>query len=196
MTNDKPALFAEVQRLFKGRVGAHGFDHVLRVCKYALEIAEEEKANKKIVEAMALLHDIVRYEGEKEEESVAETLDAAKSILERTGGYSAAEIRHILDGIKSHSLHSEIKSEPQTIEAKILFDADKMDSVGPIGIARWFTTMAPKGIPIGKSAEIYLRTIRSMEKKLGGKLYTKTATKKIKNLEYTKEFMKEVIRQI
>lgn len=193
MTKPNIELFSKVQELLQRRTGAHSLDHVLRVRKYALEIASKEKADKRIVEAMALLHDLVRYEGEKEEDSVKDTLVQAEKILKETNEYSSVEVKDILDGIKSHSLHSKIKTEPQTLEAKILFDADKLDSVGPIGIARWFTTMAPKNIPIKKSAEIYLQTIAEQEKKLGGMLYTKTATRKIKkDLAYTKKFMEKI----
>lgn len=185
-----------VEKKIDNRQGAHGLDHFLRVRNIALKIAEKENANKKIVEAMTLLHDLIRYEDTREKESVKETLIEAKKILKKLS-YSKQETKLILDGIKSHSLHSKIKQEPNTLEAKILFDADKIDSVGEIGLARWFMTMGNKKISIKNAALVYLNTIKKQEEKMNFKLYTKTGNKLIKkDLEISKKFLTKLVKKL
>ncbi len=187
-------LLYKVRNFVKDRNSAHGLDHLLRVRYYALTISAKEGGDKKLIEAMALLHDLVRYEDYREDRSVEDTLLAARKLLEELPSFSKRDIDRILGGIKSHSTHSRIKAKPLSIEAKILFDADKVDSVGPIGIARWFTAMAHKNMPIMESAKIYLRTIDEQNEKLGGRLYTRTGTSMLKKrLAYTKDFMKDII---
>jgi uncharacterized protein len=185
-----------VKKEIGNRQGAHGLDHFLRVRKIALKISKNENANKEIVEAMTLLHDLVRFEDEREEESVEETLKKAKKILLELD-YSNEQITQILDGIETHSLHSKTKKEPISIEAKILFDADKIDSVGEIGLARWFMTMGNKNVSIKNSALIYLNTIKKQEEKMNSRLYTKTGTELIKrDLDFSKKFLNDLIIKI
>jgi uncharacterized protein len=189
-------LFEIVKERVGGRKGAHDLSHFLRVRKIALEIAESENADKKIVEAMALLHDLVRFEDEREKESVEKTLEEAKKILENLN-YEEKNINIILDGITSHSLHSKTQQEPSSLEAKILFDADKIDSVGEIGLARWFMTMGNKNITIKDSALVYLNTIKQQQEKMNSKLYTKKGTELIKkDLEFSKNFLSDLIKKL
>ena len=189
-------LESEVNKIISSRAGAHGIDHIMRVRKVALEIAEREGARKDIVEAMALLHDLVRYEDEREQESVEETIKQAKEILNKTE-MPDDDKSIILDGIESHSLHSKARKEPSTLEAKILFDADKIDSVGRIGVARWFMTMDNRGLSIRQIAEIYLMTIEQITQKMESRMYTKAGTEMIKEgLEYSVAFMKDLIKDL
>ena len=193
MNND---LLNKVKEKIGNKEGAHGLDHFLRVRSIALKIAEKENADKEIVEAMTLLHDLVRFEDEREEESVEETLREAKNILLELN-FSQDKIQLILGGIESHSLHSKTQKDPSTLEAKILFDADKIDSVGEIGLARWFMTMGNKNISIKDSALIYLNTIKKQEEKMNFKLYTKTGTKLIKkDLEFSKNFLISLVEKL
>lgn len=187
-------LLSIVKVIIGKKRGAHDLSHILRVRNIALEIAESEGANIDVVEAMVLLHDLIRYEDKREPLSVSETLQIAEKVL-RNLKWSDENIELVLDGIASHSLHSNIKREPETIEAKILFDADKIDSVGEIGVARWFMTMARQNVSIHESAKIYLDTIENMEKKLGGKLYTKKGNKLIQpGLKFSKKFMRQLLK--
>jgi len=193
---DDNRLFETVNGKMGDRKGAHDLSHLLRVRNTALKLAKSEKANKDIVEAMVLLHDLVRYEDEKEDTSVEKTLKESKKILKKEG-YPPEQIKTILDGIASHSLHSKLHKEPESIEAKILFDADKIDSVGEIGIARWFLTMGNKNISIKEAAQIYLATIKKQQKKMNGKLYTELANQMIQeDLAFSIKFLNNLIRKL
>ena len=192
MTMDQK-LYEAVSARLGSRKGAHDMSHLLRVRETALRIAESENADVDVVEAMAMLHDLVRYEDYREEDSVEETLIEARKILEELN-YDKKQIEEILDGISSHSLHSKIYKTPRTIEAKILFDADKIDSVGEIGIARWFMTVGGRDISVAEAASIYLNTLNKQQKKMKGRMYTDLGNKLIKEKAYfTKKFLENCI---
>ncbi len=194
MINNK--LLEKVKEKIGDRKGAHDLFHFLRVRGIALKIAESEKADKSIVEAMVLLHDLVRHEGEREDASVEETLKEAEKILKEIG-FDSVQVKTILDGIASHSLHSKLHKEPETIEAKILFDADKIDSVGEIGVARWFMTMGNKNISVKEAAQIYLQTIQKQQKKMNGKLYTELGNNLIQeDLVFSVQFLNNLIKKL
>jgi uncharacterized protein len=117
---------------------AHGRSHIERVLRMAKEIGKQEGADLEIVELAAILHDIFenreassntggfRHEIEGSKES--------RKILTKLG-LADATIDAVCHCIESHRKRSG-KIEPQTIEAKCLFDADKLDCIGAIGIIR------------------------------------------------------------
>ena len=116
---------------------AHDFEHVLRVYSNAERICKKEKANKKLVLTAALLHDIVSYPKSDKRSKFASTKSAikAKQILQKLS-YSSTEIKIISDAIENHSFSK--NQIPKTLEGKILQDADRLDALGAIGIARTF----------------------------------------------------------
>ncbi len=127
----------EARRLMEGLPGSHDWSHVERVRKLALLIGKAENADLEVVEAAALLHDIGRkYEymdpGVNHAEKSAEL---AKSIL-LDSGFPPGKIEHVLKCIRGHRFRRKYKLE--TIEEKIIYDADKLDSIGAIGVARAF----------------------------------------------------------
>ena len=116
----------------------HGFQHVQRVHDLCLYIGKVLKANLKILKTAALLHDIGRI---KEKTSQFKTnhsdisAELAKSFLNSLCPYySPEETEQILHCIRAHSYSSIIN--PNTLEAKILSDADKLDALGAIGLYR------------------------------------------------------------
>src|SRR5512139_249138 len=119
---------------------AHDFDHVLRVAAMADRIAQAEGADREIVQAAALLHDIGLDEGRAGHETSA--ANRATEIL-RELGYAAAFCAAVAHAIESHRFRS--GPAPQTLEAKVLFDADKLDAIGAIGVARAFAFGAHRG---------------------------------------------------
>ena len=194
--NMNEKLFEKVKARIGDRQGAHDLSHFTRVRDIALKLADTENADKETVEAMALLHDLVRHEDERENSNVEETLREAEKILSELN-YDKGKTKIILDGIASHSLHSKIKKEPRTIEAKILFDADKIDSVGEIGIARWFMTMGNKNISVKDAALLYLKTIKEQQEKMGGKLYTPLGNELIREgLAFSIRFLNDLVRKL
>lgn len=118
---------------------AHDFEHTMRVYKNAQKICKKEKANEKLVLSAALLHDIVSYpkSDKRSKTSSIESAKKSKKILEKLN-FSKKEITIILGAILDHSFSQ--NKIPKTIEGKILQDADRLDALGAIGIARVFAT--------------------------------------------------------
>lgn len=123
---------------FEGASGCHDWKHVERVRSLALRIAKEEKVDSKVVEAAALLHDIGRKEEMESRGAICHAEKGAiiaRDILEKLG-IDQASIEAIVHSVRSHRYRK--GNIPETLEAKVLFDADKLDSIGAIGIARDF----------------------------------------------------------
>lgn len=113
----------------------HGFDHILRVLRMAERLAQAEGADLEIVRAAVLLHDASGAEtgGEKRSEHQHHSAEFAQKILE-TEGWPVERIAAVQHCIRAHRFRGE--EAPQTLEAKILFDADKLDVIGAFGVAR------------------------------------------------------------
>ena len=118
---------------------AHDFEHVMRVYKNAQKLCKKEKVNEKLVLCAVLLHDIVSYpkSDKRAKNSSVDSAKKAKTILKKYS-FPENEITLISDAIRDHSFSQ--KGTPQTIEGKILQDADRLDALGAIGIARVFAT--------------------------------------------------------
>lgn len=116
---------------------AHDFGHVMRVYKNAKRICESEGANERLVLSAALLHDIVSLPKSDPRSglSAAKSAREAKKILQKYG-FTPPETQTVCDAIRDHSFSG--GRTPQTIEGKILQDADRLDAVGAVGIARAF----------------------------------------------------------
>jgi uncharacterized protein len=116
----------------------HGFDHILRVYRMAERLAIEEGADLDIVHAAALLHDAQGSQTEGGEEGRQDhhhaSSEFAQQILEDEG-WSPEKIAAVQHCIRAHRFRDNTE-EPQSIEAKILFDADKLDVIGAVGVAR------------------------------------------------------------
>lgn len=118
---------------------AHDFEHVMRVYKNAQKICKLEKANEKLVLVSALLHDIASYPKSDKRSKLSSIQSAKKSeqIL-KNYDFSKEEIGIISDAIRDHSFSQ--NKTPASLEGKILQDADRLDALGAIGIARVFAT--------------------------------------------------------
>jgi len=116
---------------------AHDFHHIMRVFKNAQKLCKKEKANEKLVLTAVLLHDIVSYpkSDSRSKMSSVHSAEEAKKILDKFD-YSNEEIKIICDAIRDHSFSR--GKTPETLEGKILQDADRLDAIGAIGIARVF----------------------------------------------------------
>ncbi len=112
----------------------HGFDHVLRVMHSAEDIGEQLGADLEILRAAALLHDA---SGADPREDRAEHQNAsaefARGILSEEG-WPENRIEAVVHCIVSHRYRGQ--DSPETLEAQILFDADKLDVIGAFGVAR------------------------------------------------------------
>ena len=111
----------------------HGFSHVLRVYQLAESIAEQEGADLKIVRAAALLHDVDGDVDVRGGHHLAAAEFAAKIL--GSEGWDKGEIDRVQHCIRAHRFRDQ-SEQPQTLEAMVLFDADKLDAIGAVGIAR------------------------------------------------------------
>lgn len=132
-----------VQEYMQGSKPAHDFDHVKRVLRLVERIGRAEKADLEILRAAALLHDIGRMEEEKTGECHAEkgALLARKILMDCS--FPKSKIEAVLHCIESHRFRGNLK--PRSLEAKILYDADKLDAIGAIGIARAYSYGGERG---------------------------------------------------
>jgi uncharacterized protein len=142
--------YAEVERRFSGIDDlAHGWEHVERVYRLALHIAEKERAERFVVGMAALLHDLgraVRHSGTEHHADLSTQL--AGELL---AAYNVPGDRQqaILHAILAHSFSKGI--EPQTLEARVVRDADRLDGLGAIGIMRWAVTGTVRRTPKTRS---------------------------------------------
>lgn len=118
---------------------AHDFEHVMRVYKNAQKICKKENVNEKLVLCAVLLHDIVSYPKSHKYSKLSSIHSAKKSeqILKKYT-FSDDEIAIVSNAICDHSFSQ--NKIPETLEGKILQDADRLDALGAIGIARVFAT--------------------------------------------------------
>ena len=125
---------------------AHDFEHVMRVLKNAIMIARKEKADIRTITAEVLLHDIVSYpkSDPRSKNSSLESAEESKKILKEYD-FSQDKIKIITDAIRDHSFSRGVV--PQTLEGKILQDADRLDALGAIGIARTFAVGGTENRP-------------------------------------------------
>lgn len=128
----------------EGDDGAHDIAHLLRVFHNAQKIASEEGGDAEVLAAAVLLHDCVSLPKNHPDRAHSSRLAADKAAgLLTTLGWDAAKVEAVAHAILTHSFSANL--QPQTLEAKILQDADRLDSLGAIGIARTFYTAARMG---------------------------------------------------
>ncbi len=112
--------------------GWNGFDHVLRVLRLAERIAREEGADLEIVRVAALLHDTGRADEQRTGVCHAQAgAEKARVILR---GWPPERIEAVAQAIAQHRFRG--ARGPSSLEAQVLFDADKLDAIGAIGVAR------------------------------------------------------------
>ncbi len=117
-----------------GKRGAHSYEHTLRVRQLCLLIGEKEGADLEILEAAALLHDIGRPEEEVTGESHA-TIGANMAVaFLATTAFPPKKLPQVASAIQTHRFSE--NETPESIEGEILSDADKLDAMGALGLAR------------------------------------------------------------
>ena len=126
---------------------AHDLAHLDRVWTTCQRIAAVEGGNARVLMAAAYLHDLVNLPKDAANRSQASGMaaQAAAPHLERLG-FATRDIQAAQHAIEAHSFSAGI--EPKSVEAKILRDADRLDAIGAIGIARAFGVSGQLGRPI------------------------------------------------
>jgi len=132
---------------------SHDIHHVRRVKSVALEIADMEgEADRSILVAAAYLHDIVNLPKNSPDRAKASALsaDAAVPVLQELG-FEEETIEAVRHAIIAHSFSANVT--PTTLEAKILQDADRIDALGAIGMARTFLIAGKIGTTLFDGAD-------------------------------------------
>ena len=184
----------------------HDRYHVERVYNLAIRLAQEEKADIDTVKAAVLLHDIARAmedEG-KINDHATEGAKMARKILNKVH-FPKQKIPNVIHCVETHRFRNYLK--PKTLEAQILQDADRLDIIGAIGIARVFTrggwsntpihdpTIPPKEKYNGKS-ETAVNHIHEKLLKIKHTINTESA-KKIadERHRYVEQFLERLLRE-
>ncbi len=132
----------EARVLYLQGDAAHDFDHVWRVTQMAQRIAQAEGADVQVVRLAALLHDVsLAAEGDDDSHTRRRAhhlaaADYARAFLTAQGMGTEA-VANVVHCIEAHRFRDRAV-QPATLEAKCLYDADKLDSIGAIGIGRAF----------------------------------------------------------
>ena len=181
-------LFAKavqyISELFQKNSGGHDAAHSLRVYRNAMMIADKESAcDREIAALAALLHDA-------DDHKLFSTINNAnaRAFLEENK-VSAEMTDRICEVINSVSFSQNKDRRPETIEAKVVQDADRLDAIGAIGIARTFAYGGEHGRPLEDSVQHFHDKLLLLKKLMNTETGKKLAEKRHAFLE---EFLKEL----
>ena len=192
------------KKKLKNNDPAHDFEHIMRVYRNAEQLCKTECGNKKLILSAVLLHDIIKNKNQNN--SALESAKLAKKILKKNN-FSSDEILIISNAIKEHSFSK--GKIPSTPEGKIIQDADRLDAIGAIGLARVFSFSGsnnrpfydPKD-PFSKNRDVndkkwtldhFFKKLLKLEQKMNTKTGKSLAKKRTKIL---KNFLKELKDEI
>ena len=130
-----------IKEIFSGDSGGHDYYHTVRVYKIATEIAKQEYADVNIVQLAALLHDV---DDKKLSPETHATKNNAVDFM-TANGVDADIINIVCKIIDEVSFAGTDSVVPSTIEGKCVQDADRLDAIGAIGIARTFAYGGSRG---------------------------------------------------
>jgi uncharacterized protein len=199
---------------------SHGIDHTIRVYNMCILLANKYlDVNIDVLKTSALLHDIAREIEDNDDSGMIDHAiyggDMSKNILKGMG-YNENDIKKIVHCIETHRFKSNRK--PNSIEAKILFDADKLDVIGAIGIARSFMFAGKYGQKMFSNVDIGHYKKNNLEKNgrikditictpniefktkvlnIPNRLFTDEAKKiACERIEYTRQFFNKMIEEM
>lgn len=129
---------AFARRCFDKASGSHDWDHTRRVVKLCERIGPVENADMTVLRAAAYLHDIGRGLQDASNGTICHAEKGAQMAEPMVAGlpFSEEQKQNIIHCIRSHRYRNH--HEPATTEARVLFDADKLDAIGALGVARAF----------------------------------------------------------
>ena len=169
----------------------HGYPHLKRVYNTCIQIGKKLDANLLILKIAALLHDIGRLKEKETSDNMNHAEISAEMALEflRTNNFNLSDddIDNVIHCIKAHSFS--LKLKPESLEAKILFDADKLDAIGAIGLYRT--------IKMGSNIEQIIEHLENKIMKLKDHLYIEISKKMAeKRQKIIIEFYNEIKKEI
>jgi len=131
----------EARSYYSGEDAAHDFDHVLRVLRLAERIGTAEGADMEILRAAVLLHDVARVQ--EDSGGPCHAQQGANRAREILAQHPRERVEAVAEAIATHRFRS--SKPPSTLEAKVLYDADKLDAIGAIGVARAYAIAGRHG---------------------------------------------------
>ena len=172
-----------ITKLFQGNGDGHDLAHSMRVYKNALMIADMEgEGEEEIIALSALLHDCDDHKLFHTENNAN-----ARNFLQQEG-LSEERIEQICRNINSVSFSKNRGKVPETIEGKIVQDADRLEAIGAIGIARCFQFGGSHGRSLENSIEHFYDKLLLISKELNTPSAKKMAEKRDKLMQ---DFLKE-----
>ncbi len=143
MTESAPSLISieEAKALYPEAGGAHGFSHVLRVLRLTERIGQAEGADMLVLRTACLLHDIGRPA--EAAAGVCHAQWGAERARQLLAGHPPELVEAVAHAIAAHRFRNDV--EPRTLEAKVLSDADKLDALGAVGVARAYAMAGERG---------------------------------------------------
>jgi uncharacterized protein len=130
--------------LYERSGSGHDFEHVLRVLALAQQIAVAEGADPVVVHTAALLHDVGESEGRRDHH-----LRGAAIAREILRDQSPDFVEAVAHAIEAHRFRAD--PAPYTVEAQVVSDADKLDAIGAIGVARAFAHAGSRGMALWRT---------------------------------------------
>ncbi len=184
-------VFEELVKSVMSDDPVHGYPHVLRVRDLALWIASKYKGvDVESLEIAALLHDIARSNSIKSSDHALKSAKVAELLL-KAMGYPEDRIKLVVEAIATHSYSG--GREPKSLEAKILSDADKLDALGAIGVARVLMYSAY----VGRGLEGSIEHFRSKILKLPDLMKTSVGKEEaLRRVKYVIEFIEELEKEL
>jgi len=131
-------LTEKVGEVMKQGPWCHGWDHTLRVLENARRIQEIEGGNRFVVECAAVLHDVGRGFEDRKGCHAETGAKHAGEILCEAGLRDEFLVGRIIECVRRHRYRRREELPPVTLEAMIVYDADKLDSLGAVGVGRAF----------------------------------------------------------
>lgn len=137
-------LRAEVERALIGAPPSHDLSHVERVLRTAERLAAREGADRDVCRAAALLHELVNLPKNHPDSARSGDLCAGEAARVLVGaGADVRFVERVAQAIRDHAFSKGVV--PDTLEGKVLQDADRLDAIGAIGVARCVATAAEIG---------------------------------------------------
>jgi uncharacterized protein len=174
---------------FKGVRGSHNWDHTLRVCRLCEHLGSAEGVDLDVLLVAAYLHDIARSRQDDSNGAVCHAEEGARMAAPIVARLALTENQqeNVLHCIRTHRFRGNL--QPQTPEARVLFDADKLDAIGAVGVARAFLFAGEVGARL-HNAESNLEDTRPYSIEDTGYREYKFKLCKIKDRMQTREGLK------
>ncbi len=180
-----------VHNMFHDNYGGHDAQHTMRVYRCAMQIAKEEKGCcKEIVALSALLHDV-------DDHKLFHTVNNANArAFLQSHGIDSTETEIICTVINAVSFSQNRGKQPGSLEGKIVQDADRLDAIGAIGIARTFAFGGEHGRPLEDSIRHFYDKLLLLKNELNTDAARKLAEKRhLYMLSFLDEYFEETGEQ-